>query len=122
MVKMEKKTFFSKISPIIFFMIGYYLRLSKAKIARIYKNWFKLKNFYKFYYLKGRKNKDKDENIIFEYGQIKIKKIIGTFCEFRNTIDIWSDGFLNYVIVKVDFFGVIFIFLFKSLLIFHSKV
>lgn len=69
-------------------MIGYYLRLSKAKIARIYENRFKPKNFYKFYYLKGCKNKDKDKNITFEYDQMKIKKVTGTFCEFRNTIDI----------------------------------
>lgn len=69
-------------------MAGRYPGLSKAKIARIYKTRFKPKNFYKFYYLKDRKNKDKDENITFEYSQMKIKKFIVTFHDFGNRINI----------------------------------
>ena len=55
-------------------------------------------------FLKGREDKDRDENIAFEHVQMKIKKVTGTLRNFGNTIDIWSDGFLNYSMVMVDFF------------------
>lgn len=103
-------------------MAGRYLGLLKAEIAKIHKNRFKPENLYKFRHLKGRKDKDREKNITFEYGQMKIKNVTGTLCDFRNMIDIWSDRFLNYAIVMIDFFEVAFPFLFRSLLMFHSKV
>ena len=51
-----------------------------------------------------------------------IKKVTGTLHGFRNTIDIWSDAFLNSLMVMVDFFGVAFHSLFRVLLTYHSKV
>lgn len=58
-------------------------------MARIYKNRFKPKNLYKFCHLKGREDKDRDKNIIFKNGQIKIKKVTYTLRDFGNIIDIW---------------------------------
>lgn len=118
----EEEISLSKISPIILFVAGRYPRLSKAKITRIYKNCFKSENLYKFCHLKGCKNKNRDKNIIFKYNQIKIKKVMGTFCNFRNIIDIRLDRFLNYAIVIVDFFEVAFLSLFEFFFIFYSKV
>ena len=51
-----------------------------------------------------------------------IKKVIGTFRDFDNTIEMWLDAFLNYSIVVVDFFGVVFLSLFWVLLAYHSKI
>ena len=103
-------------------MASCYLRLPKAEIARIHENRFKLENLYKFCHLKGREDKDRDINITFEHSQMKIKKVTGTFRNFGNMIEIWSNRFLNYTMIMVDFFGVVFPSLFRSLLMFHSKV
>lgn len=118
----EEKIFLGEISLIFLSVSGRYLGLPKAKIAKICKNCFKPENLYKFCYLKGRKNRDRNENIIFKYGQIKIKKVTGTFCNFENTINIWPDRFLNYDMVMMYFFRVVFPSFFQSLLIFHFKV
>lgn len=104
-----------EISPIILSVAGRYPGLPKAEIARIHENRFKPENLYKFRHLKGREDKDRDENITLEHGQMKIRKVTGTLRDF--TIDIWTDGFLNYSIVMVDFFGVAFPSLF-----YHSKI
>lgn len=100
----DKKVLLGKISPIILSIASHYSDLTKAKIALIHKNRFKLENLYKFCHLKSRKDKNRDENITFEYNQMKIKKVTNTLRDFGNTIDIWSNGFLNYFMVMIDFF------------------
>ena len=122
MVREDKEASIYEISPVIFSIASRYPSLPKAKITQIYKNRFKLKNLYKLYHLKDYEDKDRDENIIFEYTQMTIKKVIATLRNFGNTINIWSDAFLNYSMVMVEFFGVIFLFLFRILLIYHSKI
>ena len=109
------------ISSAILSVAGRYPRLPKAEIARIHENRFKPGNLYKFRHLKGREDKDRHQNVTFENG-MKIMKVTGTLRDFGNTLDIWSDGFLNYSTVLVDFFGVAFPSLFRSLLMFHSKI
>lgn len=54
--------------------------------------------------LKSRKDKERDKNITFKYDKMKIRKITGTLLDFGNTIEIWSNRFLNYTTVIVDFF------------------
>ena len=53
---------------------------------------------------------------------MKIKKVTGILRDFGNTIEIWLDGFLNYAMIMVDFFGVVFPSFFRSLLMFHFKI
>ena len=118
----EEKTFLSEISSIILSVVGRYPGLPKAKIARIHENRFKPENLYKFRHLKSCEDKNRNENITFEHGQMKIMKVTGNFRDFGNTIEIWSDGFLNYAMVMVDFFGVAFPSLFRSLFMFYCKV
>ncbi len=118
----DEEVSIGEISPIIFSVAGRYPGLPKAEIARIYENRFKPENLYKFCHLKSREDKDRDENITFEHGQMKIKKVTGTLCDFSNTINIWSDSFLNYSIVMVDFFGIAFPSLFRALLTYYSKI
>ncbi|MCJ1349918.1 hypothetical protein MMC31_008161 [Peltigera leucophlebia] len=121
-IREEEETSLGEISPIILSVAGRYPGLPKAEIARSHENRFKPENLYKFRHLKGLEDKDRDENITFEHGQMKIKKVTGTLRDFGNSIEIWSDGFLIYAMVMVDFFGVAFPSLFRSLLMFHSKV
>ncbi len=78
----------AEISPAILFIAECYRGLPKAKIVRIHENRVKLENLYKFRYLKGYEDKDKDENITVKNIQIKIKKVINMLCNFGNTIDI----------------------------------
>lgn len=111
-----------KIFSIIFSIASYYPSLPKAKIVQIYENRFKPKNLYKFCHLKGREDKNNDENIIFEHDQMKIKKVTGTLCNFGNTIDIWLDGFLNYFLVIVNFLKIAFSSLFWALMTYHSII
>ena len=120
--KEDEEVLIGEISPIIFFVAGRYLDSPKAEIAQIYENRFKPENLYKFYHLKGHEDKDRDENITLEHNQMKIKKVTGTLRDFGNTIDIWSDGFLNYSMVMVDFFRRAFPFLFRIRLTYHSKI
>lgn len=118
----DKKTFVSKISPIIFSIAGHYPGLPKIKITQVNKNWFKPENLYKFWHFKDCKNIDRVNNIIFKFCQMKIKKTISTLCIFGNTIKILLDGFLNYYMVMVKLFRVFFPSLFWLVLTYHSKI
>lgn len=118
----EEEVFLGEISSIILSMTSRYPGLLKAEIAKIYENCYKLEKFYKFCYLKDRKDKDRDENITFKHSQIKIKKVTCTLCDFRKIINICSDKLLNYTIIMVDLFGVIFFSLFQSFLMFYFKI
>ena len=122
MVGEDKEASIGEISPVIFSAAGRYPGLPMAEIVRIYENYFKSKNFYKFCHFTSREDKDRDENITYEHGQMKFKKVTGKLRYFGNTINIWSDAFLNYSMVMVDFFGVAFFSLFRVLLIYHSKI
>lgn len=112
----------SKISPVILSITRHYPRFFKAEMAYIYENYFKPENLYKFCHLKGCEDKNRDNNITFKNSPIKIKKVISTLCDFRNTIKIWLNNFLNYSIVLIDFFGVAFSFLFRSFILIYAKI
>ncbi len=58
------------------------LALPKAEIAQIFANKFQPENFYKLRHLKGREDKDRDENITIENGLMKLKHITGTLQDF----------------------------------------
>lgn len=96
--------------------------LPKAEIARIFSNKFRPENLYKLRHLKRRKDKDRDENITIENGQMRFKRVTGTLCDFGSTWDIWSESFVNYVMVMVDFFGLSFPSLCRVLLLFYTKI
>lgn len=110
--KQDEKILLDKIFSIIFFITNRYLGLPKAKIVQIYKNCFKLKNFYKFCYFKDCKNKNRDKIIIFEHNKEKIKKVTNILYDFCNIIYIWLNNFLHYFIIIIDFFEIAFFFLF----------
>lgn len=63
----------------------------------------KFKNLYKFCHLKSGEDKDRDKNITFKNNQTKIKRVISILRDFGNSIEIWLDDFLDYIIVLVHF-------------------
>lgn len=118
----KKESFISELSLVIFSIVKYYSKFLKAKKICIYKNQFKLKNLYKYCYLKNYEDENRDKNITFEHNQIKIKKMTNILYNFRNIINILLDNFLHYSIIFINFFKVIFSFLFWFLLFFYSKI
>lgn len=53
---------------------------------------------------------------------MKLKKSTVHLDDFGSSSEIWSEGFLNYVIVMSDFFGTTFPSLVRVLLRFHSQI
>ncbi|MCJ1427049.1 hypothetical protein MMC29_004952, partial [Sticta canariensis] len=99
-----------------------YHGLPKAEIARIFSNKYRLENLYKLRHLKGRDDKDREENVTIENGVMKLKRATRNLCDFGPSLDTWSEAFLNYSMIMVDFFGVAFPSLFRVLSIFHQKI
>ena len=52
---------------------------------------------------------------------MKLKRATGTLRDFGSSLDIWSEAFLNYSMIMVDFFGAAFPSLFRAFSIFHQK-
>lgn len=61
-------------------------------------------NLYNLRHLKKREDKDRDENIIIEYGRMKLKRVTGSLRDFGSTWDTWLESFLNYITITVDLF------------------
>lgn len=111
-----------EISPAALLVASRYPGLPKAEIARIFANKFRPENLYKLRHLKGREDKDRDENITIENGLMKLKRVTGTLRDFGSTWDIWSESFINYCMIMVDFFGTTFPTLHRVLLLYYTKV
>ena len=111
-----------EISPATLLVASKYPGLPKAEIARIFANKFRPENLYKLRHLKGREDKDRDENITIENGLMKLKRVTGTLRDFGSTWDIWSESFINYCMILVDFFGTTFPTLHRVLLLYYTKV
>ena len=103
-------------------MASRYPRLPKAEIARNFANKFRPKNLYKLRHLKSREDKDREENVTIENGQMKVKRVTGTLQDFDTTWDIWCKSFINYLMIMVDFLGSTTPTLFRALLLFWSKI
>lgn len=106
-----------EIIPAALLVASRYPGIPKAEIARIFANKFRPENLYKLRHLKGRVDKDRDEN-----GPMKLKRAIGTLHNFGSTWDIWSESFINYCMIMVDFFGITFPTLHRALLLYYTKI
>ena len=53
---------------------------------------------------------------------MKLKQVTGTLRDFGSTWDIWSESFINYCLIMVDFFGTTFPTLHRVLLLYYNKV
>ena len=111
-----------EIPPAALLVASHFPGLPRAEISRIFSNKFRPENLYKLRHLKGREDKDQEENVTIEQGVMKIKRATGTLRDFGSSLDIWSEAFINYAMIMGDFFGAAFPSLGRVLLIFHQKI
>ena len=76
------------ISPAALFVASKHPGLPKAEIARIFANKFCLENLYKLCHLKGREDKDLDENITIKNSMMQLKKVTETLRDFGFIMEI----------------------------------
>ena len=119
---MDEEEPIDEISPTTLLVASRYPGLPKAEIVRIFANKFRPENLYKLRHLKGREDKDREENVTIENGQMKMKRVTGTLRDFGTTWDIWCESFINYSMIMVDFFGTATPTLFRTLFLFWSKI
>lgn len=81
-----------EISQATLLVASRYRGLPKAQIARIFANKLRPENLYRLRHLKGREDKDRDENVTIENGQMKLKRVTGTLRDFGTSWDIWSEN------------------------------
>ena len=60
-----------EISPATLLVASRYPGLPRAEIARIFANKFRPENLYKLRHLKGREDKDREENVTIENGRTR---------------------------------------------------
>ncbi|MCJ1464296.1 hypothetical protein MMC07_002909 [Pseudocyphellaria aurata] len=111
-----------EIPPTALLVASRYPGLPKVEIARSFSNKFRPENLYRLRHLKGREDKYREENVTIENGQMKLKRATGNLRDFGATWDIWSEAFINYIMIMVDFFGGSFPTLCRVLLLFWSKI
>lgn len=120
--QLDKKEPIGEISQATLLVASRYPGLPKAEIARIFGNKFRPENLYRLRHLKGREDKDREENVTIENGQMKLKRVTGTLRDFGTSWDIWSESFINYTMIMVDFFGASSPTLFCVLLLFYTRI
>lgn len=110
-----------KIAPEALLAASRYPGIPTAEIARIFANKFRPEHLYKL--RQGPKYMDWDDDyVIIENGQMKLKRTSGSLRNFGSNWDIWSESFLNYTMILVDFFGPVSPTLFRVLLLFHAQI
>ncbi|MCJ1467677.1 hypothetical protein MMC07_006302 [Pseudocyphellaria aurata] len=75
--------------------------LLEVEIARIFSDKFRRENLYRLRHLKGRGDKDNDDNITIENGLMNLKRATGNLGDFGATWDIWSEAFINYTVKNI---------------------
>ena len=118
----EEDSLTGEISPAALLVANKYPGLPKEEIARIFTNKFRLQNLYKLRHLQGREDKDQEENIFIKDGRMKLKRASENLRDFGASPAIWSESFLNYSSILVNFFGAPFPLLFYVLLKFHDQI
>lgn len=118
----EEEEPIGEISPATLLVASRYPGLPKAEIARIFANKFRPKTLPRLRHLKGREDKDREENVTIENGQMKLKPSNVHLRDFGTTWEIWSEAFINYCMILVDFFGATFPSLSRVLLLFHQRI
>lgn len=93
-----------EISAATLLVASRYPGLPKAKTTQIFNNKFQPENLYRLRHLKGREDKDREDNVTIENGLMKLKSATGSLRDFGRTWDIWSEAFINYTMIMVDFF------------------
>ena len=80
--------------------------LPEEEIVKIFKNKFKPMNLYKLRHLHGFEDVREEDSIVIENGSLKPRKTTGTYKDFGKSInEVWSEAFLNYMLVVNILFG-----------------
>jgi hypothetical protein len=90
------------------------------EVIAIFKGTFRPSNLYK---LRPSRRTANDEGLISIVGNsVKIMKAQGDLKDFGTTIAIWSEGFLNYVVIINELFGLKHLGLVSAMLQFHGEI
>ena len=100
-----------------------YPGLPRKEIAAIFRGKFIPENLYKLRLLYGRDDIDRTTRFTIGLnGDLQFKRIKGTLKDFGNTPGIWSQGFLNYISIMVDLFGMKVPELHQKLIAYHQRI
>jgi hypothetical protein len=89
-------------------------------LVAIYKNKFLAENLLKL--RKGRRKKDITGQITFLNGILITTRVKGSIKDFGFTINIWSEGFHNYMIANHSLYKMTFLELMYSMICFYIKI
>lgn len=98
-----------------------FVGLLKNEIAKIFSNQFKLMNFYKFCLMKGWNDLYWDQ-IHVNKRILKICKVIGSYKDYRISNILWSENFLNYMIILIALFDLIISTFYLALTNFYQEI
>jgi hypothetical protein len=94
--------------------------IASAHLVAIHKNKFLAENLSKL--RRGRREEDTTGQITFKNGILTTTRVKGSMKDFGNTINIWSEGFHNYMIANHSLYKVTFPELMYSMTCFYIKI
>lgn len=53
---------------------------------------------------------------------MRLKRVTRTLLDYGSTMEIWSEAFINYSMIMMDFFNADFPLLIRVLLLFHKRI
>jgi hypothetical protein len=94
--------------------------IASAHLVAIHKNKFLAENLSKL--RRGRREEDITGQITFKNGTLTTTRVKGSMKDFGNTINIWSEGFHNYMIANHSLYKVTFPELMYGMTCFYIKI
>lgn len=79
--------------------------IPQREIEKIFRNKFRPMNLYELRFIKGREDMYQYE-IYVENRVVKVRREAGSFKDYGEDSEIWSEAFLNYAVILVALFGV----------------
>lgn len=112
-------------SPEILKLASQMVGISHTHLISIHKNKFVAENLSKLRIGRvgeGSSEEDSSTQLVFEGGIMVSKKLRGTLKDFGHNIDIWSEGFHNYMIANCVLYSTTFPNLLHGMLRFYNKI
>ncbi|MCJ1359213.1 MAG: hypothetical protein MMC33_009213 [Icmadophila ericetorum] len=96
--------------------------LPRTEIGKIFLNTFNPKSLYKLSAHSRFKDNERDQNVVVDGDAVRVIKTSGTYKDFGNNPDVWSEGFLNYTHILCHFHAAKNIKLIGALIQFHNRI
>jgi hypothetical protein len=112
-------------SPEVLRLVLQIVGISHTYLISIHKNKFVAENLSKLRIGRageGQIEENTSTQLVFEGGIMLSKKLWGTLKDFGNNIDIWAEGFYNYIIANCVLYSTTFPNLLYSMLRFYNKI